>query len=204
MADEPQPIDTEEIHVLTRRLAEDASLWPTVKEGVRATFDPIAHDWETRLDADHVVPLDAALTRAPAPRRALDLGTGTGLGARLVAERYPEAIVAGLDLSQEMIRQARSRDPEGRIGFLTGDSVALPFRDGAFDLITAISAFVFWDELTRVLVPGGSLAITYAKGEDTPIYLPAEDVRRHLAAAGDYEVEDGRAGSGTWVLARKR
>jgi hypothetical protein len=62
---------------------------------------------------------------------------------------------------------------------------------------------VFWDEVTRVLAPGGAIAIEYSLGEATPIYLPIADATRHLSRAGSYVFEDGRAGRGIWILARK-
>jgi SAM-dependent methyltransferase len=189
---------------LTRRLAEQPDAWPEVREGVRRSFDGMARDWESIVRPDHIAPLEAALDRVEHVTRALDLGTGTGLGARSIAERFTDAWVAGIDLAEEMVREAVGRTAEGRIRYLVGDGSALPFANGVFDLITAVNVFVFWEEVTRVLAPGGTLAIEYSSGEETPIYLPVPDVKRHLSVAGSYAFEDGRAGRGIWLLARKR
>lgn len=188
---------------LSRRLAQQPDLWPAVRDGVRATFAGMARDWEARLGADHLAPLEAALDRVGRASRALDLGTGTGLAARLVADRFPGAAVVGLDLAEEMVREAVVRSQGSRIGYLAGDGSALPFSDDAFDLITAVNVFVFWGEATRALRDGGALAIAYSNGEHTPIFVPVADVRRHLSAAGPFEIDDGRTGRGIWILARR-
>ena len=66
---------------------------------------------------DHLAPLAAALLHVkPAPERALEVGTGTGEGALLIAREFPQARVRGVDISEEMIRGAKRKvglDPEG-------------------------------------------------------------------------------------------
>jgi ubiquinone/menaquinone biosynthesis C-methylase UbiE len=198
--DEEQP-KTDSFPELTQRLADRPELWPEVREGVRQAFTEIAGDWETRQSPDHLAPLDAALDRVERPTRALDLGTGTGLAARLVATRFRGVDVAGIDITEEMLRQAVTRG--GVVRYLLGDGSALPFGDDAFDLITAVNVFLFWDEVTRVLSPGGALAVEYSRGAQTPINLPVPEVKRHLAAAGSFAFEDGTAGEGIWIVARK-
>jgi SAM-dependent methyltransferase len=195
--------ETYSLPELTRRLAERPELWPQVRESLRHSWNRIAPNWELHLRPDHVAPLEAALDRVTDVTRALDLGTGTGRAARLIETSFPGALVAGLDLAEEMIREAAGQDPNHDVSYLAADGAAIPFADGVFDLITAVNVFIFWDETTRVLAPGGALAIEYSLGESTPIYLPPEDVKRHLAAAGAYEFADGRAGRGIWLLARK-
>ena len=195
--------ETDSFPELTRRLAERPDLWSNVREGVRVSFAGMAADWESRLRPDHLAPLEAVLARVGRATRVLDLGTGTGLGARMAAERFPGTLVVGLDLAEEMIREAVARKTNGGIRYVVGDGSALPFADGAFDLVTAVNVFVFWEEVTRILAPGGVLAIEYSSGEETPINLPVPDVKRHLSGAGPYAFEDGRAGRGIWVLARK-
>lgn len=194
---------TDSLQELSRRLAEWPELWPNVREGIQQSFAGLAADWESRQRPDHLVPLKAALDRVEGAGRALDLGTGTGLAARFVANRFPDTPVVGLDLAEEMVRVAVARDRQGRIRYLVGDGSALPFGDGVFDLVTAVNVFVFWREVTRVLAPGGVLGIEYSGGEATPIYVPVPDVKRHLSDAGSYVFEDGRAGSGIWILAQK-
>lgn len=188
---------------VTRRLAREPAAWPSVRPTVGQIFDELAPDWEARLSPDHLTPLAAALRRLPEPRRALDLGCGTGLGADLVAGTFPGASVVGLDLSERMVRAGAAKGRPHPVRFVVGDTSALPFAEGSFDLVVTVAAIWFADELARVLAPGGAAVVAYPRGDETPIFLPSDEVRRLLEGAGFTSIEDGRAGSGTWTAARK-
>jgi SAM-dependent methyltransferase len=195
--------DTDSFPHLTRRLAEHPDEWERVRGRVRSEFDSLAGRWETMIGSHHLVAIETALHRVPTADRVLDLGTGTGLAARLVARRYPAARIVGLDLSESMLRAAAGAGGPAKIAYVVGDGATLPYSDASFDMITALNVFIFWDEVTRVLAPGGSLVIAYSSGENTPINLPVADVERHLATAGPYSFEDGWTDPGTWVVAHK-
>ena len=77
--------------------------------------------------------------------RALDVGCGTGLSSR--ALRAVARRVVGADASLEMLRSAR-KEPGVSYAAATGE--ALPFRDGAFDLIVACGS-IDWIDRTRFL-----------------------------------------------------
>jgi demethylmenaquinone methyltransferase/2-methoxy-6-polyprenyl-1,4-benzoquinol methylase len=82
--------------------------------------------WKRRL---------AALAGVKADVRALDLATGTGDIAFLVADRG--ARVVGLDVTARMIELARAkRGTRGGPAFVVGDMTSLPFASRSFDLIT--------------------------------------------------------------------
>jgi ubiquinone/menaquinone biosynthesis methyltransferase len=95
--------------------------------------------------------------------RALDLAAGTGDIAFALAARG--ARVAALDITHRMLQLASGKaTPSAPVTFVTGDMMALPFQDGAFDLVTtgygirnvpAIDPAI--DEIRRVLRPGGVL-----------------------------------------------
>jgi ubiquinone/menaquinone biosynthesis C-methylase UbiE len=74
----------------------------------------------------------------PAGRRVLDVGTGTGRAALLLAERG--AIVTGVDASEQMLNVARRRVAELglRVTLLAGDAGRLEFRDRAFDIAVSL------------------------------------------------------------------
>ena len=79
--------------------------------------------------------LATALDRRDAPRRgrALDLGCGLGTEVAALAQRGFRA--AGVDLSRSALGRARAHQPRPRTEFVRADVRALPFADGAFDLL---------------------------------------------------------------------
>src|SRR4051794_26144920 len=136
-------------------------LWGLLRGLTRRQFDAIAPKWNTMRMPDSLAPFEAALDSVETPpRRALDLGTGTGAGARAVAERFPDAEVVGADLSERMLAEARRGLPpelESRVRFEAADASSLPYGDASFDLVTLANMIPFFDELARVVAPGGSL-----------------------------------------------
>ncbi|MFO0945353.1 MAG: class I SAM-dependent methyltransferase [Planctomycetota bacterium] len=100
--------------------------------------------------------------------RILDVGCGTGLFARRLAENFPHASVVGLDLSEGMLNKAAVNCAEvaDRVELVKGDSENLPFNDGTFDLVTCIHSFHHYPnqekvvrEMYRVLKPDGQVMI---------------------------------------------
>lgn len=193
------------------RIATDAvvrrpALWRVFRPLLRTQFDGLAPLWDRIVSPGHLDPLLAALEDVEAPRRAVDLGTGTGAAALAVAERFPEAEVTGLDLSPAMVAAATAKLPPelaGRVRFRVGDASALPLEDGACDLVTLANMIPFADELARILAPGGTLVCAFSRGASTPIYVAPERLRRDLAARGFADFADFSAGAGTALRARK-
>ena len=111
--------------------------------------------WKRRL---------AELTGAGPRTHVLDLACGTGDIAFAVAGRG--ARVVGLDVTHRMVQLARLKATASRdaVRFVTGDMMALPFRDEQFDVVTTgygirnvpeIAGAIA--EIRRVLRPGGTL-----------------------------------------------
>lgn len=106
----------------------------------------------------------AALGAIPASSRVLDIGTGTGFVALLLAELGHQ--VVGVDASEAMLAHARAKAAEhgGDITLEKGVTEQLPFDDACFDAITA-RHFIWtlleperaFSEWRRVLIPGGTL-----------------------------------------------
>jgi ArsR family transcriptional regulator len=157
------------------RCAEDRRHLAAIRAGreasAQAYFARHAVEWDTlrRLHgADE--PVEAALIGAleAQPLGALlDVGTGTGRMAELLATRAGR--VTALDKSPEMLRIARARLqslPAGKIDLVQGDFGALPFVDDAFDTVLFHQVLHYSQdpgavlaEAARVLRCGGRIAV---------------------------------------------
>lgn len=182
-------------------------LWRALRRPLRSMFDGLAPTWETRIGPHHLLALDAALADVPPPQRALDLGTGTGVVALALAERYPEAEVVGIDLSPGMIDEARRKlTPElaGRVRFEVGDASALASPDGAFELVVLSNMIPFFDELARVVAPGGTLVLSFSRGAETPIYVAPDRLRRELGERGFAEFAEFSAEPAAALRAKRQ
>jgi ubiquinone/menaquinone biosynthesis C-methylase UbiE len=179
-------------------------LWRFLRRPLRAQFDRLAPVWQEMRSADAFAPVEAALERLPEPpRRVLDLGTGTGSVARLVAARFPDATVIGVDISERMIEQARRRTESARVSYQVADAEHLQFDHGAFDLVTLGNMIPFFDELARVVASGGRVLFAFSAGPETPIYVSSKRLRDELGRRGFAEFAELSAGRGTAFLAVK-
>jgi SAM-dependent methyltransferase len=206
-------VTREEVGRKFARLATDAvvrrpQLWRLFRGSIRRQFDAVAPRWDAIRSPGHLAPLERALEAVePPPQRALDIGTGTGSAALAVAERFPDADVVGVDLAEGMIVEARRKLPPelaGRVRFEVGDASALPYGDASFQLVTLANMIPFFDELARVVAPGGRVICAFSGGAATPIYVPPDRLRDELGRRGFTEFAEVEAGAGTAFLARKR
>jgi ubiquinone/menaquinone biosynthesis C-methylase UbiE len=177
-------------------------LWRVFRRPLTRNFDRLAPEWDsTRVSRERLAPMVAALESLPdPPARALDVGTGTGAVARLVAELWPAAEVTGVDASAGMIAEARRLGSER---YEVADASRLPFDAASFDLVTLNNMIPFFDELERITKPGGLLAIAFSMGPRTPIWVPLATVRSNLERRGFAHVADFFVGPGVALLARK-
>ena len=134
--------------------------------------------------------------------RALDLGCGDG---RLTAELDAGELTAA-DVSAVALSRARERLPDATFAELEPDA-PLPFGDGAFDLVLCTETVehvrdvqLLLSEARRVLVPGGTLALTTPATPPLIRFLTRRSLRELLGELG-FEVGslERRAGS---LLAR--
>ena len=97
--------------------------------------------------------------------KLLEVPVGTGILTMPVYQTIPEADITCLDYSPDMIRQAREKADRlhlKNVTFRQGDVGALPYADGAFDIVLSLNGFhafpdkeAAYREVFRVLRPGG-------------------------------------------------
>lgn len=127
------------------------------KAGFYATSE--AHTEKESLSAfselAHITPGD----------KVLDVATGTGHGAATLSEAGAE--VVGLDITRQMLAEARKRYGDyAELHWVQGDVMRLPFADGRFDVVTSRRAPHHFPDIEgglrsmgRVLRQGGTLVI---------------------------------------------
>jgi len=102
--------------------------------------------------------------------RLLDIGFGGGVLMREALSRTPRGFVAGIEISEPMLKLARRRFRDelasGRAEVREGSASAIPYPDGTFDRVAAVNTLHFWPEperglreALRVLRPGGRLGL---------------------------------------------
>ncbi len=101
----------------------------------------------------------------PLPKRALDVGIGTGYGA--AALLGPDYFGVDSILGNLLYARDRAREAGGRPRLVLADGAKLPFLDGTFDAVVSSEVLEHIDddrsaaaELARLLTPGGRLAVS--------------------------------------------
>ncbi len=100
----------------------------------------------------------------------VDVGCGPGYLIAVMAESLPHLCLIGVDVAQEMIRQASSNissaEISGKVEFRQGNVQELPFEDNAVDFVVSTFSLHHWSqpeqalrEIRRVLKPQGQFLI---------------------------------------------
>ena len=135
-----------------------------------------------------------------APACVADLGCGPGNSTELLARRFPEASVTGVDTSDAMLSQARAHLPQARFAHADIASwqpdgpVALIFANAALQWVPDHPALL--PRLFGLLAPGGALAFQVPDNRDEPSHR----LMREVAAAGPWAAKLAQAAERVRVL----
>jgi trans-aconitate 2-methyltransferase len=165
----------------------------------RQTRADVAGAWSPtqylKFEDERTRPARDLLAQVPlgAVRRVVDIGCGPGNSTELLAERFPDAEVIGLDSSPDMLKAARARLP--RAAFMEAD-VSAWTPHPTVDLLYANAVFQWVpdhiDVLARLLgalSPGGVLAIQVPDNFAEPSHMLMAEV----ANGGPWSAKLGRA-----------
>jgi tRNA (cmo5U34)-methyltransferase len=168
--------------VIDLRRYEETGEWSVVRAGAVAEdavarilggqfhFDPSTYLTMMHEEVPAYERLQDELVAAStggAPRRILELGTGTGETARRLLDRHPDASLVGIDASDEMLACARAALPASRVELFTG-RLEDPFVGEGFDLVASALAVHHLDgpakadlfrRVAAALVPGGRFVL---------------------------------------------
>jgi trans-aconitate 2-methyltransferase len=135
-------------------------------------------DWNPalygRYAADRERPALDLLARVPIdrPARVVDLGCGAGASTALLAARWPESHLCGIDSSPAMLAEARKALP--RVEFAEGDIQDWSPRK-PFDLVFSNATLQWIEDHTRLrprlfdaVAGGGALAVQMPRNFDAP------------------------------------
>ncbi|SDD36184.1 Methyltransferase domain-containing protein [Glycomyces harbinensis] len=138
-----------------------------------------------------------ALLSPPPGGELLELGSGVGVGAVLVAREFA-AVVSGLDRSKAQLQRAADTNAEaldilsGRLSFHQGSVTDLPWPGESFDGVYAVEMLQHVDDLAavareahRVLRPGARFATATFFAPDDAGETPVADLIETVASGVD-------------------
>lgn len=168
------------------QLREEFNRWAEAGRGEGMEHDhwPIT---KPALELMHIAPAE----------NIIDVGCGSGWLSRTLARGVPEGRVVGVDIADEMIRQARKAAAgAGNLVFVVGEVNEIPWEANFFTRAISIESSYYWPdparglrEIHRVLREGGSAWILINYYRDNPHSHPwghLLTIPTHLLSADEW------------------
>jgi len=154
---------------------------------VAVSWDPRQYvryaDERSRPFLELLARADIARISDPDPSYIVDLGCGPGTLTRLLAEKWPDAQVVGVDSSPEMVAEAQEHALPGRLDFREGD-IASWEPDRPVDVLIANAALQWvpahldlFPRFADALSPGGVFAFQVPDNFTEPSHTLLRDLR---------------------------
>lgn len=174
-------------------------LWPVIRTPVQKFWNRSAGSWDVNESPNRTQAMQGAIEQIEAPRRILEIGSGTGSGTAILKAKFPDADITGADLSPEMVRIATAK--VSGVTFQPADASRLPFGDSTFDLVVQNNVPVYFSEIARVLAPRGRVLITSTFGPATPYYTPHNVLAKRFGRLGFADMRSEQSPPGDWWTA---
>ena len=139
-----------------------------------------------QFEGERLRPALDLLARVPleSPRKIIDLGCGSGNVTRLLAERWPDAQIVGVDSSPSMLQQARAATGDSRIAFVAADlaqwqpetPVDLVYSNAALHWLPDHAAV--FARVAAMVAPAGALAVQMPDNFRAPSHTLIADLAR--------------------------
>lgn len=142
--------------------------------------------------------------------RVLEIGFGTGMVIKSIADNLDKGVIEGVDFSKSMAGIARRKNRKhirnGKVKILLGDFDELEFEENSFDKIFSVNTIYFWKnpeatigKIFKLLKPGGKIVLGFhEKSEmekmpldsDVFMHYTTRDMRRLLSLDGSMDSVD--------------
>lgn len=156
-------------------------------------FDQLAAEWDLNYTAVDLEFLQHIVDQLEVKEGwdILDLGCGTGILFDMLRRRVGEqGSITGVDFSFEMAQKAHRNFPFHNVNVVDANASVLPFRDSAFDLAIAFSAFPHFadqqralEEAHRVLKPRAKFYIIHLESS-----RELNELHHHIGGAVEHDV----------------
>ena len=179
-------------------MPEPTPLSPETKAARASSFGGAASHYERYRPGPPLQAVDWVLPEAVPVGTVVDLGAGTGALTRLLVGRADEVVAVEPD---DRMRAVLAEAVPGARA-VAGRGEAIPLPDASVDAVLASSSWHWMDtvptleEVARVLVPGGTLAVMWS-GPDPDAGLVAQ---AQALLRGDGEGEGEGEGATGWAL----